>query len=591
MDMMKKCLNAKILIQIILCIYSAFILFFLKAIPYISDDLILEIVICLFSFFIARDTYEALLYLKKKKVRKHALIIFIISSMFISFSLVGNDFFYNQNMGYFETSTQNIFKYFCVCIYAFILCSTVTYWIEHKCSTKNIMEEDIGKKIFLIFLTSGLIYLIAYNPANMFPDTYMQLRQAFGIDPLFDWHPVFHTLILKFFIVFFQTPFIFALFHIILFSYVMTKWLKKLNSKGLDKNIIYFFSCTFYFNIAYGLLITNIWKDNLYNICLIWCTYLIYEIIDDYERFDKNKINYIYFFVCVTGIFMCRHNGIIPIISVIVFLIILSAKKNNKRIYVLCLLLIGVILVKKPLYKILNVIPNEPGITYTPLVHDIAAVIAYNEGITLSDNVMDEIESILSIEQWKQQYNATDSDSYTFYYDDFLNNLNKKNIIQIATTYLNALKDEPLRIMCARLMSSQIMWSTFKRMGAADYLYERNNATAIEDEFGYIRKENALTELSNCLYDFFENSKILNTIFFRTGIWFCVLVLNIVTIIVYKKNIKLLLVLVPLISNMASLAVSMTCQHLRYVWALYIISILFLFVVMTDKCSKEETDG
>lgn len=590
---MKKFLVEKnIIVQILFYIFSVVAIFILKTIPNISNDYFLGISTCLLSFFIGRDLYESLLYFKQKNVRKYALIILIISSMLVSFSLVGNDFFYNKDMGYFETCIQNVLKYFMVSVYTFSLSSTMIYWIEYKYRKENNSEKNIEKNIFLIFLTSGLIYLIAYNPANMFPDTYMQLRQVFGIDPLFDWHPVFHTLILKLFIFFFKTPFIFAFFHIILFSYVMTKWLKKLYLKGLSKQIIYIFSCTFYFNVAYGLLITNIWKDNLYNICLIWCTYLIYEIIDDFQRFDKNYVNYFYFFISTTGIFCCRHNGIIPIICIIILLILLSIKlKNNKKIYVLCFLLFGVVIAKKPIYNILNVIPNEPGVTYTPLVHDIASVIAYNDGSTLSDNVINEMESVLSVDQWKQQYNSTDSDSYTFYYDEFLNNLNKKNMKEMAMTYLIALKDEPLRIIGARLMSSQIMWSTFKREGSGDYLYEKNNTAAIENEFGFTRNENALKELSDCLYDFFENSKILNTIFFRTGIWFCILVISITTIIIYSKSLKVLFVLVPIISNMISLAISMTCQHLRYVWALYIISILFLFAVMTDKNPEEEVHG
>ena len=324
---MKKFLVEKnIIVQILFYIFSVVAIFILKTIPNISNDYFLGISTCLLSFFIGRDLYESLLYFKQKNVRKYALIILIISSMLVSFSLVGNDFFYNKDMGYFETCIQNVLKYFMVSVYTFSLSSTMIYWIEYKYRKENNSEKNIEKNIFLIFLTSGLIYLIAYNPANMFPDTYMQLRQVFGIDPLFDWHPVFHTLILKLFIFFFKTPFIFAFFHIILFSYVMTKWLKKLYLKGLSKQIIYIFSCTFYFNVAYGLLITNIWKDNLYNICLIWCTYLIYEIIDDFQRFDKNYVNYFYFFISTTGIFCCRHNGIIPIICIIILLILLSIK-------------------------------------------------------------------------------------------------------------------------------------------------------------------------------------------------------------------------------------------------------------------------
>ncbi len=588
-----KQLRKQLIVQICIYIYSISLVFLLRAVPSINDDYVLKILTCIFSYIIGRDLYVALIYYKQHCINKHTRIVFCFSSLIIAFSLVGNDYFYNEEIGYFETSIVHILKYCLVCVYSLAICITTCYWLACKnFKNSNNSNKSIYKNVFLIFITSGLIYLIAYNPANMFPDTYLQLRQALGLDPLYDWHPVFHTLILKFFISVFKTPFVFAIFHIILFSYVMAKWMTKLHSKGLNKILIYSFSCTFYFNIAYGLLITNIWKDNLYNTCLIWCTYLLYEIIDDFELFNENKYNYISLFFSIIGIFFFMHNGIIPIISVVIFLIVLSAKqKNNKNICVLYILLIGIVLAKGPLYNTLNVIPNKPGVTFTPLVHDIASVIVYNNGNTLSDNVIDGMESILNFDQWKQNFDATDSDPYTYHVDSYMKNLNMKSTKEIAIIYLNSFKNEPLRIIGARLMSSQIMWSTFKRIGSIDYLYEKNNTFEIQKEFGYTRKENALTELFNGLYNVFENSKILNTIFFRTGIWFCVLIISITTVIVYKKSKKLLVVLIPLVSNMVSLAISMTCQHLRYVWALYIISILFLFVVIIDKCPKENTYG
>ena len=594
MNMLKRYMESKKILQFITYIYSAYLIFGLNAIPGIKEDYVLKISVCALIVMVGRDLYDALLYYKYNYVRKYSWIIMVISSLVISFSVVGNDLFYDKNMGFFETSLENMISYFLVCILFFMVLITGCYWLSKE--TKELKRLDgenrMERNIFYIYLTSGFLYLIAYNPANMFPDTYSQLKQAHGIEQLFDWHPVFHTLILKFFVTIFQTPSVFAAFHIILFSYVMTKWLGKLHSKGLNKKIIYIFSCSFYFNIAYGLLITNIWKDNLYNICLIWCSYLLYDIIDDFERFNSKKANYLYLFICLVGIFCCRHNGIIPAFCTIIFLAVFSIKiKEKKKMYLLCLLFVIAVLVKSPIYKMLKVIPNEPGVMFTPLVHDVAAVIAYNNGITLSYDIMQEMESILTIEQWKQQYNSTDSDSYTFYYDEFMVNLNAKSTKEMINMYLGALKDEPLMICGARLMSSQIMWSTFKRVGSGDYLYEKKNTVQIEEQFGYARKENILTEVSNCLYDFFENSLLLNTIFFRTGMWFCILILSICTIIVYCRNIKLLFILIPIISNMASLAVSMTCQHLRYVWALYIISILFLFIVMVNKTPREKTNG
>lgn len=576
--------------QIIFYLFSILCFVERKAIPLFNKDIFICITICSLSYLLGRDLYRAyLFFIRISKLRmKRNIVYLIISSILIAFSLVGNDCFYDFNMGYMAISTYGLISFFYIFLYSIVLCLVVNYWFSKKIKLLSYEKnQNKAKKdkycIFLLLVISGVLYLIAFNPANMFPDSYRQLKQIFGHEPYYDWHPVFHTLLLKVFLNICDTPAFFVVFHIILFAYVMTKWLTKLRAKGLNNKIIFIFVFSFYINIAYGLLITNIWKDNIYNIFIIWISYLLYDMLDNFAEFDKNIWNYVFLMICLGGIYYTRHNGIIPVVAIVIFLTIYMMKIKSKKIIKIYAFVFFMIFFKIFIYKDLNVIPNDNGVKYIPIVHDISSVLSYNDGESLSSDVKEEMFSILPLDIWKIQYNATDSDSYTFYTDDFLKNLNSKRTSEMLKLYIKSFSQEPGRIFFARLMSSQLLWSTFKRVGSMDYLYEKVNTLSIEQEFGYKRSENNLTYLGHKIYEVFEKVDLLNTIFYRTGIWFILLIICIFIGLVNMKRKKILLTLIPIGGNIFSLLLVMTVQHLRYVWSVFLVSILFCFLLLCEE--------
>lgn len=424
----------------------------------------------------------------------------------------------------------------------------------------------------------------------MHADTYIQMRQIFGLDPLRDWHPVFHTLLMKVFLNICSSPSLFVVFHIVLFAYVMTLWITKLAEKGISKFILFIFSVSFYFNISYGFLITDIWKDNIYNILVIWLTYLLYCMTDHFIEFDQKGSNYCLLVICTVGICFMRHNGIVPAIFVFVVFLLEGILRKRKKLFVTGLMIGLVCFVAKPVsYRIMDVIPNDNGIKFLPFVHDISSVIVCNNGVNLPDEVIAEMESIIPLERWIENFDSTNSDSYTFHVDEFLPNLNSKSTGKILSMYVKAFLKEPVRIAAARLMSSQQMWSMFKRVGQLDYLGEKTNDSQIESEFGYVRVENKLTSAANNMCDFFENSKFLNTLFFRAGIWMDLMIIAVFIVLINEKAKKLFFVLIPIAGYMLSLLIAMTCQNFRYVWAVFIIGILFFLLARAECCKKEKS--
>lgn len=587
--------NKDRLLQFGIYLYAIFVFVIIKAVPYVNNDVFICISTIALTCFLGKDFGKAVRFfvdISRGHIKRNCFFL-LVCSMVISFSIGANDWFYHEYWGCWEPTLRGGVRFVFTAVYAMFLCITVNFQVVHR-SGRACGDGGSGKWfariIYGIFLSSGLIYLIAYNPAHMHADTYAQMRQIFGIDPLHDWHPVFHTLFLKVFLDICSSPSLFAIFHIALFAYVMTLWITKLAAKGISRKVLFIFSVSFYFNIAYGFLITDIWKDTIYNILIIWITYLLYCMTDDFSAFDRKISNYCLLIVCTVGICLARHNGIVPAIFIVLLFLIRGAVGKSRKL-IAAGMIIGILcfVVKPVSYQLMHVLPNENGIKFIPIVHDIASVIVCNDGENLPGEVMEEMESIISLEQWKESFASTDSDPYTFHVDGFLTNLNSKPTGRMLSVYAGAVRKEPVRIAAARLMSCQQMWSMFKRNGQSDYLGEKTNDPQIERDFGYIRSENVLTAAADHMYDIFEKSKFLNTLFYRTGIWMDLMIIAIFIVLINRKGKKLFFVLVPIAGYMMSLLIAMTCQNLRYVWAVFIIGALFFLLVRAEYC-KERTD-
>lgn len=588
MEIQNRKLKAEKILQLGIYFYAMLCFVVLKAVPYVNDDVFVCISIMALTYFIGKDFFKAVkVFLEASSEHRIRNCIFLlICSLVISFSIGANNWFYHEYWGCWGPTLWGGICFLFMTVYAMLLCITVNFWVvDRPGGTFNITENGkyFAYLIFAIFFSSGIIYLIAYNPAHMHADTYAQLRQIFGIDPLHDWHPVYHTLFIKVFLEICSSPSLFAMFHIALFAYVMTLWITKLAKKGINKKLLLLISISFYFNIAYGFLITDIWKDNIYNILVIWITYLWYCMTDDFSEFNQKVSNYCLLVVCAVGICFVRHNGIVPALFIFAACLLEGAIKKKKKLFAAGVMVGLLCFVVKPIsYQMMQVLPNENGIKFIPFVHDIASVIVCNQGENLPGEVIAEMESIIPLEQWTESFVSTDSDSYTFHVAEFLPNLSSKSTEQVLSVYAKAFLNEPVRIAAARLMSSQQMWSMFKRSGQGDYLGEKTNDPQIENDFGYIRSENLLTSWANHMYDVFENSKFLNTIFFRTGIWMDLMITAIFIVLINPKSKKLFFILIPLAGYMVSLTIAMTCQNLRYVWAVFIIAIMFFLLVRAE---------
>lgn len=580
--MKKRCDKKIFLISWIIYCYLLFVSF--KVLKEFFND----IWICLiFGVIIAWIGYE----IKNNNLKRIGIKGNLYCSFFsilIAFCFTGNTLFYSSQTGVFDTMYKKVLGFFGFSIFVFVVFRyIIQLFVEHTQSNVVFEKRELEIKTLIIvgiWIFISIIYLIAYNPANMFPDTYNQLQQINHIIEYSEHHPIMHTLMLKFLLNICNTPIIVVLVQIAVMAYVLFLWIKKFLKIGVKFKWLIIFSVLNIFNVPYGLLITNIWKDTLYNISLLGITYFLLEVFEN-RNIIKGKFFWINYSVFMFMIYSFRHNGVIPFVLITIpFVFILGKIQKNK---IKTLIIVTAFIVMSGIVAKGTLIHNndDAGTKYIPFINDIASILVTNPG-NLTANTRDMMLNIIPLEDWQHGYNSCDSDTYTYHTDNFFKNLNKLDMGTFVRAYTETLFHHPIRIISARLMGSQLQWNVFKREGTNDYIYEVDNTPDIAAVFGYERVNNGLKNFIDSTYNCFEKSVILNTILYRSGIYFVIL-LFVICVIIFK-NIKLLYALFPVIGNSLSLFIAMTCQHLRYTWSINIISLFMLIYVWHSGKVKTE---
>ena len=236
------------LLQFIYLILSILNILIFRKNKIANNDITLSILLLLISVYIVfnfEKMKESKLLVKYKCIKGQVLLL--CGALYLSFTLSGLAIFSDfgiVNIGLFE-----IISYIIVFLWSIpvVICTIYLYeMLSHKnlINSKKQTPIESGKvfKIsFLITFIAGILYLCAYNPANMFADSVWQYRQIKNIDiyPYNDWHPVFHTLLMKFILHFINTPAAIVLIQISVMSLLIALFSKEVYELEVAKKIIY----------------------------------------------------------------------------------------------------------------------------------------------------------------------------------------------------------------------------------------------------------------------------------------------------------------------------------------------------------------
>jgi hypothetical protein len=522
-------------------------------------------------------------------------IMFLLVTFYSSIAIINNQVFMMGEQFHIDLNGISIFLLFSIWIISIeILFLFSLDWISRRISRKKAFIGEKKKSslytywifIFVIEMLIWCLYLIAFNPANMSPDSISQWKEALGIEPLSDWHPAFHTLIIRLIINIYPSPSLVAIVQMIFGAAVIASFLIFLiKYYGMSHKMAIFVAVLFSSTPNNGVNIVTLWKDIPYTISLLWLTLLLARLVTQKRSFAYSWLNLFFLSISLAFVYLFRHNGLVPFICSIVFLLIwVLMKKNYKLIFSIAGALIIVLCIKGIIYPTLKVIPNPPGVQYAAPVHGIASAVYY--GGELSQETQSFMEGIMPKEEWKRLYNPYSADPYIFDNPyNFTTKISQYSASKIVYMYIDTLIKNPGIVLSDRLNGLNLLWD----FSQPQFAYNNKFSNGVFDNsLGLTRHKNRLTSLFSKILDFSGENPLLNVIIWRGGVYLILLLITSYYCIIRKLHAFWVLV-IPCVTNILSLIVSMAWQDYRYVYfEFYLTIFIFLFVIYSRKNDTHE---
>jgi hypothetical protein len=432
-------------------------------------------------------------------------------------------------------------------------------------------------------LAIWLLYLIAFNPANMSQDSISQWRQAINLDSMNDWHPASHTLIIKWLLLHvYASPYVVAIAQIIFASAIVSSFLVLFNQYGISQKWLVFFALVFAGFPNNGVNIVTLWKDIPYTICLLWLTLYFTRLVFFGRNFISNYFHILCFIGAMCGVFLLRHNGMIPYIMSFLFFFFYAIKQRHIKLIISLLVTVGIIMiVKGPLYSAYEVTPNPKGISYVAPIHGIARVILH-DGVVSNDTKY-YMERIMPYNAWKDLYTTYSANSYMFSNPyDLINKSSSDSTVDIMRMYLDTFAKNPGTILFDRLLGVDLTWDIYQPEKGYNYRYSNE---VIENDLHIVRRENIFTNIFSFLLKGTTYVNIIDSFMWRGGIYTVLLMLLGYYLGVLKKS-KSILILIPFVGNLLSLILSMSSQDYRYVYFEFFIIWFIILAVIVKPVNK-----
>uniref|UniRef100_UPI0019D41975 DUF6020 family protein n=1 Tax=Lacticaseibacillus hulanensis TaxID=2493111 RepID=UPI0019D41975 len=306
---------------------------------------------------------------------------------------------------------------------------------------------------FLGLLIVWLLVLLSIWPGSLTYDSYTQWGQANGYYALSNWHPIFHTLLIKLCSLLYLSPASYLVFQIILGSFSVSWVVYRLCRRGLP---FWLGICTLIGYAIYplnGIYMSTVWKDIPYSIMLLLLFYLVAEIVQDGEinRLSWAKI------LALTCLLICtaliRKNGLYVVLIVAAYLLIF--KRSLKTFVAVVVTLFGIFGFNYVTDAVYHVAKSPTTEMMAVPLQQIGATYAHNGNISQKNQKY--FAQILPANEWKERYNPYTADNLKFS-PNFKGYIINENAGDFLKHWFELLKHNKVRFIMAYAELSAVLW-------------------------------------------------------------------------------------------------------------------------------------
>ena len=498
-------------------------------------------------------------------------------------------------------------------IFSFLNCLIKKIDLEKiKFTKSNIIIKIFEDKPFfvslLLILIFWLIYLVAFYPGILTPDSSYQILQFFNVHTKYsDWiiqldpnvnitnhHPVFHTMLIGICVKLGKTIldynfgiFIYTLLQTFILASTLAytiKYLSKINISSKIRMFILGIYCLVPMLPFYA--VTDV-KDTIYTALIV----LYIVKLFDYIKFYKNKKislkQMIYWIVIIILISLFRNNGTYVVILSFIFAIFYS-KTNMKRmgiVFLIYLILyksyIGILL---PYFKISDTSIRE--MLSVPFQQTARYVKYHEEDLTQDEK--EKIDKVLGYADLSDRYKPKIADPVKNKYNKYAT---KEDLKEYFKVWTSGLFKHPGCYVQAFLNNT---YGYFYPTNKGWYLYYNQKNIVNEKgniEYGF---NNSTEKLRNGLklYGNFFRSVPLIGLISNIGFNTCVILVYAVYLIMQKGKRKYLIALLPHFITILFCLVSPVNNYFRYAMPyIFAMPITTIFLIKEITKKGEEKNG
>jgi len=448
-------------------------------------------------------------------------------------------------------------------------------FLEKRCFKENDLTPkpaslSITKKaliIWLVIFLAWLPYFLTYFPGIITVDSFRQLEQALGVSPWTNYHPVFHTFIIQ---ICMQVGSLFgsnmagvAVYSIMqmivmsgIFAFTVFYMEKRNVHRYLRRASIIFYAA-FPIHAMYSI---TMWKDIFFAGMMLLFVICLVEIVTNPDRFLTSR-KYIIFFVVITIlIILLRNNGLYIILISFPFIILAIKEHRKKLILIFGLVIIVFAIYTGPLFSALDIAKGNPRKSLSVPLQQMARVAAFR-GDMLNDAEIKVMDGVFSSADIAKYYNPRLADPVKNHFDP---EYYEENKMLFYSTWIKMFFRFPKVFIESYLANSFGYWYP-------ETVYATVSLGIKSNDFGIIRQSLLPDKVREVIeYSSIQNKRDLPVISMIYSIGFNTLVvLSLICLICIKKQRRYLLVFVPIVILLLTVAASPINTEFRYVYSVF----------------------
>lgn len=482
--------------------------------------------------------------------------------------------------------------------------------VERACVRMAARAEPSGRALRRAFaclwgvaLACQAVVVASFWPGGFPLDAVLQLYQALGLTPLNDWHPVMHTLLHRFFLLFFDHPGYLVAVQGFFFSLIVARaaltacrFGARLPAAALGVAVFCLLPNQALSNI--GLL-----KDFPFTYTLVWGTLLMAELAQSPDRLRRPGF-VLQAAPCLLLMGGLRHNGVLPMLFMAAALIGVGVRHRRLAGRALACALVPVVLLagfKGPVYRLLKVEPNEASI-YTTMFCGVAACLHQEK--ELSDDAMANLQRAMTLEDWRAYYSRFEGhDRYLYALPNGMN-LTQFTAGEAFSIYLEALARYPDTVIKDRLDGMNLLWDVTQP--DESYNTDYSDHAFIESDVGLVvpgaeegeayRNPSLIARAYRWAAAFSFPGEALtgqlhNMLLWRSGAW--LILLCVMMLYWLRRRLgSLWLCAAPLMGNLLAMVLVLYHQSFRYVYFVQPLTLcLLLLTVLFDARRRRAAVG